>query len=340
MEELLRQIRDKYPFVDIWAFESKDRVELQQIKIPHEHRGSGIGTEIIRLLQNYARSVGKPIVLRPEPEKGKKAALKRFYKRLGFVDNSGRNKDYTLSSPFSKTMYWRFREWLESNQEVTPFPNSTVQHLVYHGTDQHPFKQFSYQKSQRFVLFSSIDVEAKGFFFSESPHDALDFGKNVVACYIDMKKPLIDPRRDRHLRQNRLSDKHEIDLQKILAPMIQKDDYGHYMDIGVGRHYIQTRRREYAREWIYDAIFSDGLSWDVLDNPNVVQRMIKLGYDGTFVAEPDTYLGRSIFIPSPDQIRIVEWARGAQDSWGDKDDYYVSNKDGYGRFNSPQRLTS
>jgi GNAT superfamily N-acetyltransferase len=112
MEELLQQIRTRYPFVKIWAFESADRVELQQIEVPPEHRGSGIGTEIMQELKNYARSVGKPIVLRPEPERGKKAALERFYKRLGFVNNAGRHKDYTLSAPFSKTMYWKFREWL------------------------------------------------------------------------------------------------------------------------------------------------------------------------------------------------------------------------------------
>lgn len=115
MEELLNSIKLKYPFVKIWAFESKEKIELQEIKIPLEYRNSGIGTEIIKLLQNYAKTVGKPIVLRPEPERGKKKSLERFYKRLGFVDNSGRNMDYTLSSPMAKTMYWRFKEWLKFN---------------------------------------------------------------------------------------------------------------------------------------------------------------------------------------------------------------------------------
>lgn len=114
MEELLQQIRSLYPTVKIWAFESSDRVELQQIEVPPAERGSGIGTQIMGMLKDYARSVGKPIVLRPEPERGKKKALERFYKRLGFVDNAGRHKDYTLSAPFSKTMYWRFKEWLIS----------------------------------------------------------------------------------------------------------------------------------------------------------------------------------------------------------------------------------
>ena len=108
------------------------------------------------------------------------------------------------------------------------------------------------------------------------------------------------------------------------------------MDIGVGRHYLKTRHRQFGREWIYDAISNDGLMWDVLDNPGVVQRMLKLGYDGTFVAESDSHLGRSIFIPSPDQVRMVKWVTGVQDSWGDKDDYYTFKKDGFSQFQSPQ----
>lgn len=112
MESLLNNIREEYPFVKIWAFESSNRIELQQIEIPFEHRGRGIGSEIIKRLQKYAHSVGKPIVLRPKAERGRKRDLERFYKRLGFVDNKGRNMDYTLSSPMSRTMYWRFKEWL------------------------------------------------------------------------------------------------------------------------------------------------------------------------------------------------------------------------------------
>ena len=41
-----------------------------------------------------------------EPEKGKKGALQRFYKRNEFVNNAGRNKDYGLSE-FSRTMLYK-----------------------------------------------------------------------------------------------------------------------------------------------------------------------------------------------------------------------------------------
>jgi hypothetical protein len=222
-----------------------------------------------------------------------------------------------------------FRFWLENNDIARPFVGSTVQQLVYHGTDKSPFKQFAYQKSQRFVLFAQFDVEAKGFFFSESPHDALEFGQNVVACYIDLKNPLLDPRRDKHLGVDSLPYAKEIDLMKVLAPLIEKDDSGaSFVDLGVERYYLKNRRLEKPRDWIYYAVTSMGLNWDALDNPGVVQRMQQLGYDGTFVAEPHTWLGRSIFVPSADQVRMVKWVKGAQAEWGEKEDWNIKKKDG------------
>ena len=42
-----------------------------------------------------------------EPEKGKKAALQRFYEQNEFVNNAGKRKDYDLTDAFSRTMYYK-----------------------------------------------------------------------------------------------------------------------------------------------------------------------------------------------------------------------------------------
>ena len=55
-------------------------IELVRLVVSEEHRGRGIGTQAVRELQ----SQGKPIRLEAAPEQGKKRALHRFYKRLGF----------------------------------------------------------------------------------------------------------------------------------------------------------------------------------------------------------------------------------------------------------------
>lgn len=118
MEELLAQIRNQYPSIDIEAYETNNRIEVMQIYVPPNERNSGIGSDVFRQIQQYAQAIGKPIVLRPEPEKRQKGKLDRFYKRLGFVHNKGRNIDYGLSSPTAKTMYWRFKEWIKANELI------------------------------------------------------------------------------------------------------------------------------------------------------------------------------------------------------------------------------
>lgn len=105
LNDLLDQLRQEYPGLRIDAFESARLIELTGIEV--EKKGQGTGTKVIKALQEYARRVGKPIVLRPQSEPRKKAALFKFYKSLGFVVNKGRKKDYTLSSPFALTMYWK-----------------------------------------------------------------------------------------------------------------------------------------------------------------------------------------------------------------------------------------
>lgn len=123
LEAVLSAIEQKHPGIRVQAYEAAHKIELMQIIVPDEMRGGGIGTEAIKAIQRYAKSVNKPIVIRPAAERGRKGDLERFYRRLGFVHNRGRNKDFVLSSPMADTMYWRpgevgfgegFRTWLEA----------------------------------------------------------------------------------------------------------------------------------------------------------------------------------------------------------------------------------
>ena len=98
---------NKYPGIILRINEFDIKIKLDKIFIPKEMRGMGIGTEIITALKEYSQRVSKPIVLNPEPEKGKKGALQRFYERNEFVDNAGRRKDYDLTDTFSRTMYYK-----------------------------------------------------------------------------------------------------------------------------------------------------------------------------------------------------------------------------------------
>jgi len=111
LQVLRQKLKTQYPGLelDLWK-KNNNSVELASIEVPQELRNQGIGTDVIQQIKDYAQKNNLSIVLRPEPNKGKKGALDRFYRRLDFIPNKGRNMDYTLSAPFAKTMYWKPKE--------------------------------------------------------------------------------------------------------------------------------------------------------------------------------------------------------------------------------------
>lgn len=114
--KIINDIKAKYPFVKIYASENDSVIHLHSIVVPEEHRRKGIGRDILSWIKDYAHDVQKAIVLEPSAERGYKQKLDKFYRNLGFMHNRGKNKDYTLTSPFASTMYWKprlkFKEWL------------------------------------------------------------------------------------------------------------------------------------------------------------------------------------------------------------------------------------
>lgn len=80
-----------------------DYIKIMSLIIPKENRKSGIGSEVMKSLTEYADSVGKMIVLTPGDKDDhhgttSRNRLKKFYKRFGFVENKGRNKDFTINA--------------------------------------------------------------------------------------------------------------------------------------------------------------------------------------------------------------------------------------------------
>lgn len=72
-----------------------DIISLNKIIIPEEQRGTGIGSEVMKRIVDYADVNQKIISLTPtEDYGGKKSKLIKFYKKFGFVDNKGKNKNF------------------------------------------------------------------------------------------------------------------------------------------------------------------------------------------------------------------------------------------------------
>jgi hypothetical protein len=81
----------------------RDRWTLSRIVVPKEQRGTGVGAKVMEAVVREADKDGVVVALTPSTDFGatSKARLVAFYKRFGFVENKGRNKDFAISD----TMY-------------------------------------------------------------------------------------------------------------------------------------------------------------------------------------------------------------------------------------------
>lgn len=94
--ETINDIEKKYPETKIDMYEGDSEISLSRVVVPKEARNTGIGTRFMNDLIQYSDKVGKRIVLTPSSDfGGSKKRLVEFYKRFGFVENKGKNKDFS-----------------------------------------------------------------------------------------------------------------------------------------------------------------------------------------------------------------------------------------------------
>lgn len=77
----------------------KKYIYLSRIEVPKEIRDLGIGSEIMSEIIDYADYNDKKITLTPSTDYGATSIsrLKEFYKKFGFIENKGKNKDFEIS---------------------------------------------------------------------------------------------------------------------------------------------------------------------------------------------------------------------------------------------------
>lgn len=95
-----KSISEKYKQsgVESSITERPNEITLQKVIVPKEARGAGVGSRFMNDLIQYADEQGKTVSLTPSADfGGNKARLTEFYKRFGFVENKGKNKDYEIS---------------------------------------------------------------------------------------------------------------------------------------------------------------------------------------------------------------------------------------------------
>lgn len=95
ISSLEQQILSENPQIEQLSLsETSSAISIDKIRVAEGERGKGVGTAVIRRLQERSQLTGKPLILTAEPEAGKKTALDRFYQNLGF--KRPKSKDYSL----------------------------------------------------------------------------------------------------------------------------------------------------------------------------------------------------------------------------------------------------
>ncbi len=102
ISEFADQIKTKYNLASFSVYERPDTITLDMIEVPKADRKQGVGTAVMDELINYADQTNKRIILTPGQRDDRHGTTSRnrlvkFYKRFGFIENRGRNKDFTIS---------------------------------------------------------------------------------------------------------------------------------------------------------------------------------------------------------------------------------------------------
>lgn len=101
LDQIMQNAKNSNVKLDI--SENNGVINLSRIVVPKEQRGTGVGSGIMKQLVDYADATGSRITLSPSTDFGATSVsrLKDFYKQFGFVENKGRNKDFSTR----ETMY-------------------------------------------------------------------------------------------------------------------------------------------------------------------------------------------------------------------------------------------
>lgn len=91
-------LKQSNPNLKIGIRESANEIVLDKVIVEKGQRGLGGGTKFMNELVDIADQKGKTISLTPSSDfGGSKKRLVEFYKRFGFVENKGKNRDFEIS---------------------------------------------------------------------------------------------------------------------------------------------------------------------------------------------------------------------------------------------------
>lgn len=96
----VKSLKQRHPGLSLDLYGRGDNaIELSRIVVPKDARNTGVGTDVMRSISEYADKTGRRVDLSPSSDFGGSVGrLREFYKRFGFRENKGRAKDFEVSA--------------------------------------------------------------------------------------------------------------------------------------------------------------------------------------------------------------------------------------------------
>lgn len=99
LNDISNYANDKNVSLDVHHNKNTNSLNISKLVVPKEHRGTGIGSDIMNRLKSHADTNKMKMTLTPSTDFGATSVnrLKTFYKKHGFIENKGKNKDFSIS---------------------------------------------------------------------------------------------------------------------------------------------------------------------------------------------------------------------------------------------------
>ena len=206
VEEFGEQVLQKHGLADLEIYEVGDDVKISMIAVPKDKQGQGIGSAAMRDIVDFADQHGKRLILTPGPIESRwgqtsTASQKRFYKKFGFIENKGDDKDFRIKDSMYRAPQELqaaeavlearepLKRWMGDSTVVEPDGSPKV---LYHGT-RDDIEGYDLDHPNRkdtgwlgYGVYATDDAELAS---SYSQLKAGEAGPNIMPLYARLKNP-------------------------------------------------------------------------------------------------------------------------------------------------------
>lgn len=178
-DDFQNYIKDKYSIdLGLTGRDSSNVLTLQKIIVPDSARGTGVGTQAMDEIIAYADANNKRIALTPSSDfGGNKKRLIDFYKRFGFVENKGKNKDFEISEAMYRDAAEKFNQSNDPQVELRKIYGYRDSHLA-------PDADGGYSGANIEQAYPDINSRT----FAKEYGDGFSYDSKAVKAIRDMQK--------------------------------------------------------------------------------------------------------------------------------------------------------